>query len=86
MFYKSVIANQLQILVNGPMESVLQRVTIIGEILSFRSLLHTALNDVLKRRLPFLLSIVNDLRNTANEHNLLVISCNLKQKSLLIKT
>lgn len=55
------------------MESVLQRVTIIGEILSFRSLLHSALHDVLKRRLPFLLSIVNDLHDTANEHNLLVL-------------
>lgn len=60
------------------MESVLQRVTIIGEILSFRSLLHAALHDVLKCRLPFLLSIVNDLHDTANEHNLLVNLCNLK--------
>ncbi|VDK88818.1 unnamed protein product [Litomosoides sigmodontis] len=68
------IKDKKQISVNGPMESVLQRVTIIGEILSFRSLLHAALNDVLKRRLPFLLSIVNDLRDTANEHNLLVLS------------
>lgn len=59
------------------MESVLQRVIIIGEILSFRCLLHAALHDVLKRRLPFLLSIVNNLYDTANEHNLLVISYNL---------
>ncbi|KAL3981395.1 Membrane-associated protein gex-3 [Acanthocheilonema viteae] len=68
------IKDKKQILVNGPMESVLQRVTIIGEILSFRLLLHAALHDVLKRRLPFLLSIVNDLHDTANEHNLLVLS------------
>ncbi|CAG9537731.1 unnamed protein product [Cercopithifilaria johnstoni] len=68
------IKDKKQISVNGPMESVLQRVTIIGEILSFRSLLHAALHDVLKRRLPFLLSIVNDLHDTANEHNLLILS------------
>ncbi|OZC10769.1 Membrane-associated protein gex-3 family protein [Onchocerca flexuosa] len=68
------IKDRKQISINGPMESVLQRVTIIGEILSFRSLLHAALHDVLKRRLPFLLSIVNDLHDTSNEHNLLVLS------------
>lgn len=54
------------------MESVLQRLTIIGEILSFRALLHSALHDILERRLPFLLSAVKDLHDTSNEHNRLV--------------
>lgn len=54
------------------MESVLQRVTIIGEILSFRGLLQVALHDVLEERLPFLLSAVHNLHESSSEHNRLV--------------
>lgn len=54
------------------MDSLLQRVIIIGEILSFRELLHSALHDVLECRLPFLLSIVHNLHETTNDHNKLV--------------
>uniref|UniRef100_A0A183DJA7 Exocyst complex component Sec8 n=1 Tax=Gongylonema pulchrum TaxID=637853 RepID=A0A183DJA7_9BILA len=68
------VKDKKQIAVSGPMESVLQRVTIIGEILSFHSLLHAALHDVLERRLPFLVSIVKDLYDSTDEHNRLVKS------------
>jgi len=34
--------------------------TIIGVILCFRSLAQEALNDVLSKRIPFLLSSIND--------------------------
>uniref|UniRef100_A0A9J2PDS2 Membrane-associated protein gex-3 n=1 Tax=Ascaris lumbricoides TaxID=6252 RepID=A0A9J2PDS2_ASCLU len=64
----------LMISSTGPMESVLQRVTIIGEILSFRGLLQVALHDVLEERLPFLLSAVHNLHESSSEHNRLVIS------------
>lgn len=40
---------------SSPVESLLQRVTIIGEILAFRDLLTAALNDVLEQRVPFLM-------------------------------
>ncbi|VDM37485.1 unnamed protein product [Toxocara canis] len=63
-----------QMVNSGPMESVLQRVTIIGEILSFRELLHSALHDVLEERLPFLLSTVHNLHESSSDHNRLVIS------------
>jgi NCK-associated protein 1 len=47
-------------------ENVLQRMTIIGVILSFRQILHDALVVVLEERIPFLLSSVLDFRhNTA---------------------
>ena len=54
------------------MESVLQRITIIGEILAFRELLHKAIHDVLELRLPFLLSTVHNLHESCSEHNKLV--------------
>lgn len=44
-------------------ESVLQRVTIIGVILSFKRLLQQALNDVLEKRVSFLLSSTKDLKH-----------------------
>lgn len=58
----------------GPMDSVLQRIIIIGEILAFRELLHKAIHDVLEMRLPFLLPIVHNLHETSSDHNKLVIS------------
>jgi NCK-associated protein 1 len=42
-----------------------QRMTIIGVILSFRSLLDDALNSQLDERIPFLYSTINDV----HEHN-----------------
>lgn len=44
-------------------ESVLQRVTIIGVILSFQKLVQNAMNDVLENRIPFLLSSIKDFRH-----------------------
>ncbi|CAD7081544.1 unnamed protein product [Hermetia illucens] len=43
-------------------DNVLQRMTIIGVILSFRHLVHEALVDVLDQRIPFLLSSVRDFQ------------------------
>lgn len=43
-------------------DNVLQRMTIIGVILSFRHLAQEALVDVLDQRIPFLLSSVKDFR------------------------
>lgn len=44
-------------------DNVLQRVTIIGVILSFRQLSQSALVDVLEERIPFLLSSILDFRH-----------------------
>ena len=44
-------------------DNVLQRVTIIGVILSFRQLAQSALVDVLEERIPFLLSSILDFRH-----------------------
>lgn len=43
-------------------ESVLQRVTIIGVILCFQKLVQQALNDVLEQRIPFLISSIKDFK------------------------
>lgn len=42
------------------MDNVLQRMTIVGVILSFRQLAQSALCDVLEDRVPFLLASVQD--------------------------
>lgn len=44
---------------------VLQRMTIVGVILSFRQLAQEALVDVLEERIPFLLSSILDFRHHA---------------------
>lgn len=44
-------------------EGVLQRVTIIGVILCFQKLVQEALNDVLEKRIPFLLSSIKDFKH-----------------------
>lgn len=43
-------------------DNVLQRMTIIGVILSFRYLAHEALVDVLEQRIPFLISSIKDFQ------------------------
>ncbi|MFH4977682.1 hypothetical protein AB6A40_004391 [Gnathostoma spinigerum] len=60
--------------VTGPMESVLQRVTIIGEILSFRNLLLDSLHDVLLERLPFLLASVHNIYDTSADQEKMRLS------------
>uniref|UniRef100_A0AC34GYP1 Nck-associated protein 1 n=1 Tax=Panagrolaimus sp. ES5 TaxID=591445 RepID=A0AC34GYP1_9BILA len=50
----------------SPIESVLQRVTIIGEIIAFRNMLYDALKDVVEQRLPFLISSLNGLFHSAD--------------------
>uniref|UniRef100_A0A7E4UN81 Nck-associated protein 1 n=1 Tax=Panagrellus redivivus TaxID=6233 RepID=A0A7E4UN81_PANRE len=50
----------------SPIESVLQRVTIIGEIIAFRNLLIDALKDVVDAKLPFLMGSLNGLFQSAD--------------------
>lgn len=54
-------------------DSVLQRMTIVGVILCFRELTQSALHDVLEDRIPFLLSSVEDfhqaVQNNSNPAN-----------------
>ncbi|XP_065940623.1 nck-associated protein 1 isoform X23 [Magallana gigas] len=47
----------------GNVDSVLMRMTIIGILLSFRSLAQDALLDVLEDRIPFLMASVQDLQH-----------------------
>nr|NVI74209.1 HEM-protein [Cucujiformia]NVI74277.1 HEM-protein [Cucujiformia] len=44
-------------------ENVLQRMTIVGVILSFRNLSQSCLTDILEQRIPFLLSSILDFRH-----------------------
>lgn len=44
-------------------DNVLQRMTIIGVILSFRELAQSSVTDVLEKRIPFLLSSILDFRH-----------------------
>nr|XP_037288152.1 LOW QUALITY PROTEIN: membrane-associated protein Hem-like [Rhipicephalus microplus] len=55
-------------------DSVLQRMTIVGVILCFRMLAQEALNDVLSVRIPFLLSSVADLKHHVSNGETLVVS------------
>ncbi|CAK5086077.1 unnamed protein product [Meloidogyne enterolobii] len=48
----------------SPLDSMLQRVIIIGEICAFRDMLFSALNDVLKQRAPFLINSLSSLINS----------------------
>lgn len=48
-------------------DNVLQRMTIVGVILSFRQLAQGALVDVLEERIPFLLSSILDFRHHAGD-------------------
>lgn len=54
-------------------DSVLQRMTIVGVILCFRELTQNALHDVLEDRIPFLLSSIEDfhqgVQNNSNPAN-----------------
>lgn len=48
-------------------ESVLQRITIIGVILCFQKLVQSALNDVLEKRIPFLMSSIKDFKHQVSD-------------------
>lgn len=48
-------------------DAFLQRTAIIGQIVSFRDAVHTALRHVLEARLPFLISSFNNLWNSLDE-------------------
>nr|NVI74163.1 HEM-protein [Cucujiformia] len=56
-----VMKEQFKKLTN--VENVLQRMTIVGVILSFRNLAQSCLTDVLEQRIPFLLSSILDFRH-----------------------
>jgi len=49
-------------------DSVLQRMTIIGVILCFRGLIQEALSDQLEERIPFLTSSIKDFHEHASPH------------------
>lgn len=51
----------------SPMEKILQRTIIIGEIVQFRNLLSRALHDVLERRIPFLMRSMHSLVDICDE-------------------
>lgn len=54
--------------VTSPLESLLQRIIIIGEICAFRDSLFIGLNDVLKQRTPFLMrSLASLIDSTMDE-------------------
>lgn len=55
-------------------DNVLQRMTIIGVILSFRKILHEALVDVLEERIPFLLGSIFDFRHNSTVPDVLAVS------------
>uniref|UniRef100_A0A914I6G8 Nck-associated protein 1 n=1 Tax=Globodera rostochiensis TaxID=31243 RepID=A0A914I6G8_GLORO len=52
---------------SSAIESLLQRVIIIGEIIAFRDLLFAALNDVLRVRTPFLVRSLGSLIDSASD-------------------
>lgn len=68
----------------SPVESVLQRVTIIGEIIAFRNMLYEALKDVAEQRLPFLISSLNGLFQSADHLGKVVRFSREKLKVLTI--
>ena len=51
----------------SPIDSVIQRITIIGEIVAFRNLLFDALKDVIEMRLPFLMKSLKGVVDISNE-------------------
>ncbi|KAL0273323.1 UNVERIFIED_CONTAM: hypothetical protein PYX00_006016 [Menopon gallinae] len=55
-------------------DNVLQRMTIVGVILSFRQLAQEALVDVLSERIPFLLSSILDFRHHSPSGDPLVVN------------
>nr|NVI74157.1 HEM-protein [Cucujiformia] len=55
-------------------ENVLQRMTIVGVILSFRSLAQSCLTDVLEERIPFLLSSISDFRHLPTGDPMKIVS------------
>ncbi|CAG2105003.1 unnamed protein product [Medioppia subpectinata] len=55
-------------------DSVLQRMSIIGVIICFRSLAQDALNDVLGERIPFLLSSINDFKHHVMNGDSMIVS------------
>ncbi|ELU15795.1 hypothetical protein CAPTEDRAFT_228503 [Capitella teleta] len=56
-------------------DNVLQRMTIVGVLLSFRALAQEALGDVLEERIPFLLSSVRDFQqHVPNEQDSTIVN------------
>lgn len=65
-------------------ESVLHRVTIIGVILCFQKLVQEALNDVLEKRIPFLLSSIKDFKHqVANTESLTDIQIDVTKNQIV---
>ncbi|KAI6226267.1 hypothetical protein M3Y99_01310400 [Aphelenchoides fujianensis] len=59
---------------SSAVESVIQRVTIIGGIVAFRDLLYDAQQDVLKQRMPFLMNSLLDLHDSCGEDERILLS------------
>ncbi|XP_039285471.1 membrane-associated protein Hem [Nilaparvata lugens] len=66
-------------------DNVLQRMTIVGVILSFRQLAQSALVDVLEQRIPFLLSSILDFRHHAPAGDVMAVSEMASGAGLLCK-
>ncbi|NXF39638.1 NCKP1 protein, partial [Leptocoma aspasia] len=63
-------------------DSVLKRMTIIGVILSFRSLAQEALRDVLSYHIPFLVSSIEDFKDhIPRETDMKVVAMNVYELS-----
>lgn len=58
-----LVSIYLNYFLHSDVDNVLQRMTIVGVILSFRQLAQSALVDVLEERIPFLLSSILDFRH-----------------------
>jgi hypothetical protein len=69
----------------SPLESILQRVMIIGEICAFRDMLFLALNEVLKQRTPFLMQSLASLVDSAVDEVQKIVSLSFFTKKNLIK-
>lgn len=66
-------------------DNVLQRMTIVGVILSFRQLAQEALLDVLDTRIPFLVSSVMDFKHHSPSGDPLVVNEMASASGLLCK-
>lgn len=64
--YSNIFNDSCIDVISTDVDNVLQRMTIIGVILSFRQILHDALVVVLEERIPFLLSSILDFRHNTN--------------------
>jgi hypothetical protein len=66
----------------SPLESLLQRIMIIGEICVFRDMLLAALNKNLKQRTPFLMNSLSSLIESTIDEMQKIVSINISAFAL----